>query len=120
MEPMTISVFVTPCDWASAEAAAKARAVKAREFLRFIVHSPSLIHRFDAGGVLLFDEFALELHRRGEFFIFCAELRFEQKKLLDLLHARHLLVHALDLAPDEVLHLLGTGQARIVRERDVV
>src|SRR5437868_14412661 len=112
MEPTTISVFDTPCVWACAPAQASAAiVVRANAVLSVMSESPSLIHRFDAVGVLLLDEFALELHRRGEFFVFGGQLRFEQEEFLDLLDTRHLLVHALDLVPDELLDLRRLGEA---------
>src|SRR5687767_2470038 len=71
--PMTISSFVMPCTfwaWAAPKAATSVRAAAARNvILRVMACLLSGVHRFDAVGVLLLDELALQLHRRRELLV---------------------------------------------------
>src|SRR5206468_60059 len=77
------------------------------------------VHVVDDVLVLRVDERALELHRRRQLVVLRREDLLDEPELLDRLHPGELLVDALDLAPDEVLHVLRATQRGEVRERDV-
>src|SRR5499426_4716104 len=125
--PSTISVGVTPrCDWAGAwptRARAPARATIA---IFFIVGSFGRtwlgvrVHGVDDVLVLDVDEGALELHGRRQLVVLRGEDLLDEAELLDGLHAGELPVHALDLAPDQILHLLGPAERGEVGEGHVL
>ena len=86
------------------------------------VGSPQLapVHGFNLRRVLLFDQFAFELHGGREFLVFGAELGFQQEELLDLFDAGKFFVDAVQFSLDQVLHFFGTCQALVIGERHVV
>src|SRR5206468_2504580 len=128
IEPMVISVLLTPCVGVCATASEAASASVAVVRMRLMVVSKNVgpktpmasapkgrrrlgaarrrlcdVHRVDQRGVFLLHQAALELHRRRELFVFGAELRLQQAEALDLLDARELGIHLGDLALDQPL-----------------
>ena len=69
--------------------------------------------------VFLFYQFAFELHGRREFLVFGGQLVFQQEEFLDLLNPRKLLVHPVNLALDQCLHLGRARERRVVTERHI-
>src|SRR5215211_8593775 len=71
------------------------------------------VQRLDLVRVLLGDRLALELHRRGQLLSSRLPLLAEQLELLDLLHARQLLVGTLDPGADLLLRRFPGVVARL-------
>src|SRR5260370_26481767 len=119
--PNTTSVDVTPRVCADAPAAATsepaaAAIATARAIVDLFIFSSLIpracdysglarlgIHAVDHPDVLFIHEFALELHRRRELVVLGGELLLDQAELLDRLDAREVLVHPLDLRPNQVV-----------------
>src|SRR5262245_29787217 len=130
--PSTISPLLTPrvsfCAIATpARATAPASTHTARAFL-FIVVSLSWpaprgasglpVHAVDDVPVLRVHETPLQLHGGRQLLVLGGEDLLDEVELLDGLHAGELLVHPLDLRPDEVLDLPGPAERGEVGEGD--
>src|SRR4051812_8872283 len=77
----------------------------------------ALVQRREVAGVLLADDVALDLQRRGQLAGLLRQVVVEDEEALDLLDLRVLLVCAVELGLDELTHLrvLGErGRARVV------
>src|SRR5215469_3935570 len=124
--PSTISVGVTPrCDWARAWPTRARAPTRATIAIFFIVGSFGRtwlgvrVHGVDDVLVLDVDEGTAELHGRRQLLVLRGENLLDEAELLDGLHPRELLVHPLDLAPDQVLHLGGPAEGGEVGEGHV-
>src|SRR3954469_22664153 len=122
MVPTRIWSLVTPCCWARAGIAARAkdRTTGWWIFLEWLLAKALRIHRLDLGRVLLLHQLAFELHGGRQLLVFGRELRLQQEELLDLLDPGEPAVHAVDLALDQRLHRRRAGQAGVVGEGHVV
>src|SRR5215467_1775782 len=121
--PSTISVGVTPrCDWARTWPTRARAPTRATIAIFFIVGSFGRtwlgvrVHGVDDVLVLDVDEGTAELHGRRQLLVLRGEDLLDEPELLDGLHPRELLVHPLDLAPDQVLHLGGPAEGGEVGE----
>src|SRR4030095_1676698 len=123
--PSTISVGVTPRVSASATPARARAAMRTTVPSVFFMESPLRwglpihVHGVDDVLVLDVDERTLELHGRRQLVVLGGEDLLDETELLDRLHAGKLLVHPLDLAPDQILDLLGPAQRGKIGEGHV-
>src|ERR1700730_15601698 len=131
--PSTISVGVTPRVCAiAAPASANTPTSTPAPSLIFMV-SPRVsascpaprpsglrVHPVDDILVLGIDERPFQLHGRCQLFVLRGQDLLDEAELLDGLDPGQLLVHPLDLARDQVLHLLRAAERGEVGERDIL
>src|SRR5262245_63850535 len=120
--PSTISVALTPrvsfCAIAVPTSAIVSTSANITRPVLIVASSVGLrrsasragVHAVDDVLVLTIDQRPLQLHGRGQLVVLGCEDLLDQVEALDALHPRHLLVHTLDLALDQVLALLGPAQ----------
>src|SRR6266852_3866508 len=123
--PRTISVLVTPrvsfCAMAAPARATKPTSTPTpSSFLMSCsfrgcpsaIRRPSSprVHSVDHRFVFHVHECPLQLHGRRQLLVLGGEDLLDEAELLDRLYPRELPVHPLDLAPEQVLDLLGATQ----------
>src|SRR3954453_9289462 len=80
----------------------------------------ALVQRREVAGVLLVDDVALDLQRRGQLAGLLRQVVVEDEEALDLLDVRVLLVRTVELGLDELAHLRVPGERGRARVLDAL